>query len=352
MQDNIIGWDVGGAHLKAAWLNSNGDVVAVYQEPCPLWQGLHTLEKALANILQKLPHEIKQHCLTMSGELVDLFSSRAEGVQAIIDFMQEKLAHNNLSIYAGRLGFLLPNAISSAEFDDIASANWLASASYVAKQIETGVFVDIGSTTSDVLLLKEHQVLAQGYTDFQRLKSSELVYTGVVRTAVMAVSQSVKFSGSQVGLMSEYFATMADVYRLTAELQEQADQTETADGADKTIAASANRLARMIGCDLHDFSLANWKNLAYEIRKQQLARVQQSVERQLNRLDKPESCTLIGAGIGRFLIQEIAENLNLTYLEFDSFFNAEVEISEMKIADCAPAVAVAYLACDMQGILD
>lgn len=343
MQDNIIGWDVGGAHLKAAWLNSNGDVLGVYQEPCPLWQGLHTLETALANILHKLPNEIKQHCLTMTGELVDLFDSRAEGVQAIIDFMQENLAHQNLSIYAGQRGFLSANAISSVALDDIASANWLASASYIAKQIETGVFVDIGSTTSDVLLLDNAQVLAQGYTDFQRLKSKELIYTGVVRTAVMAVAQSVEFSGSQIGLMSEYFATMADVYRLTEELQESADQTETADGAEKTIAASANRLARMIGCDLQDFSMSDWKKLAFEIRQQQLDRIQQSIKTQLSRLDKVENCILVGAGVGRFLLQEIAKDLNLTYLEFDSFFDSDAEVGEMKIADCAPAVAVAYL---------
>ncbi len=347
MQENIIGWDVGGAHLKAAWLNSKGEVLAVYQEPCPLWQGLQTLEDALATILQKLPNEIKQHNLTMTGELVDLFSSREEGVRAIIEVMQTTIAHDSLRVYAGRLGFLLPNNINSTQFDDIASANWLASASYTAQQVQTGVFVDIGSTTTDILLLNNGLVSAQGYTDFQRLKSNELVYTGVVRTAVMAVAQSVEFAGCQVGVMSEYFATMADVYRLTAELQEQADQTETADGAEKTSAASANRLARMIGCDLQDFSLAEWKNLADEIRKQQLKRIQESVQHQLARLDNLDNCVLIGAGVGRFLVQEIAETLDLKYLEFDSFFTATSEVSEMKIADCAPAVAVAYLACDI-----
>ena len=347
MQENIIGWDVGGAHLKAAWLNSKGEVLAVYQEPCPLWQGLHTLEDALARIIQKLPNEIKRHDLTMTGELVDLFNSREEGVKAIINVMQVTIAHDNLRVYAGRLGSLLPSNIKSTQFDDIASANWLASASYTAQQVKTGIFVDIGSTTTDILLLNNGLVNAQGYTDFQRLKSNELVYTGVVRTAVMAVAQSVEFAGSQVGVMSEYFATMADVYRLTAELPKQADQTDTADGAEKTLAASANRLARMIGCDLQDFSLAEWKNLAAEIRKQQLIRIQKAVQLQLARLDNLDNCVLIGAGVGRFLVQDIAKTLGLKYLEFDSFFTATSEVSEMKIADCAPAVAVAYLACDI-----
>ena len=131
----------------------------------------------------------------------------------------------------------------------------------------------MGSTTTDILLLSNNQVDAQGYTDFQRLISSELVYTGMVRTAVMAVVQSVNFSGAEVGVMSEYFATMADVYRLTHELDERHDQTDSADGGAKTELASAQRLARMIGCDLKDFPLSDWQSLAYTIRQQQLSRI-------------------------------------------------------------------------------
>ncbi len=344
MQHNIIGWDVGGAHLKAAWINERGDVLAVFQEPCHLWQGLNTLETALNAILKKLPSDIQQHCLTMTGELVDLFATRAEGVSAIIELVQQRLVTAELKVYAGRLGFLNPEQVTSEHIDDIASANWLASASYTAKQLECGVFVDIGSTTTDILLLQNNQLAAQGYTDYQRLKSQELVYTGLVRTAVMAVAQSVEFAGSEVGLMSEYFATMADVYRLTGELNENSDQTETADGADKTLKASAVRLARMIGCDKDEFSMPEWKGLAFALRKQQTSRIQQAIQSQISRLDNTDKVTLVGAGIGRFLVQEIAQNLQLSYVEFDSFFKTKSINSEMQISDCAPAVAVACLA--------
>jgi len=344
MQHNIIGWDVGGAHLKAAWINEQGDVLAVFQEPCPLWRGLNTLETALNIILKKLPDDIQLHCLTMTGELVDLFATRAEGVNAIIELMKQNLASVELKVYAGRLDFLSPEHVTQEQVDDIASANWLASASYVAKQLEFGVFVDIGSTTTDILLLQDSQVAAQGYTDYQRLKSNELVCTGLVRTAVMAVAQSVEFAGSEVGIMSEYFATMADVYRLTAELDENSDQTETADGANKTVTASAARLARMIGCEKGEFSMSEWKDLAFALRKQQILRIQQAIQSQLVRIDNADEIILVGAGIGRFLVQEIAQNLQLAYVDFDRFFKTKEINSEMQISDCAPAVAVACLA--------
>ena len=343
MQGNRVGWDIGGAHLKAAWLNPQGEVQAVYQEPCPLWQGLNALESALARILEKLPPSSMQHVITMTGELVDLFDNKAQGVTEIIGVMQRVLGQQTLLVYAGRSGFISAESVASKHIDEIASANWLASADYVVQHIGQGLFIDMGSTTTDILLLRDRHVDALGYTDFQRLTSSELVYTGMVRTAVMAVAQAVDFRGSEVGLMSEYFATMADVYRLTHELDERHDQSDSADGGAKTEQASAQRLARMIGCDLKDFPLSDWQSLAYAIRQQQLSRIQLASQKQLSRLKTGEKTLLIGAGIGRFLLQEIASNLGLEYRDFDSLFKPSVDKTEMQIADCAPAVAIACL---------
>lgn len=340
----FIGWDIGGAHLKAAWLNASGEVIAVYQEPCPLWSGLGKLEKALAAILVQIPRQAAQHIITMSGELVDLFFNRAEGVAEIIALMQRVLEQQELQIYAGRQGFILAPDVLAEHIDDIASVNWLASASYVARQREQGLFVDIGSTTTDILLLQNQQPDVLGYTDFQRLSAGELVYTGIIRTAVMAISQEVRFAGKEVGVMSEYFATMADIYRLTHELNEQHDQSATADGRAKTPQASARRLARMIGCDAEDFPPAQWRQLAHIIREQQLCRILQACEKQLKHAAPASITQLIGAGIGRFLAREIANRLGLEYIDFDALFTVPVQQSSMQIADCAPAVAVAYLA--------
>ncbi len=348
MQDKIVGWDIGGAHLKAALLNDKGVVLAVYQQPCPLWQGISTLEIALADIIDKLPAQGIRHTMTMTGELVDLFANKAQGVSEIIAVMQRVIGQKSLRIYAGRLGFICAELVEPMHVDDIASANWLASANYVTQRIELGLFVDMGSTTTDVLLLRKNQVDALGYTDFQRLVSSELVYTGMVRTAVMAVVQSVNFAGSEVGVMSEYFATMADVYRLTHELNEQHDQSDTADNGDKTEQASARRLARMIGCDIQDYSMSDWQALAHEIRMQQLSRVKLACKKQLSRIEHRTKIQVIGAGIGRCLIEDIALNLGLEYRDFGGFFNTPGHVTDMQIADCAPAVAVAYLARELE----
>ena len=74
----VVGWDIGGAHLKAARVKG-GRVEAVVQAPTPLWLGLDSLEAAFAAIGAELGLA-DRHAITMTGELCDAFPSRREGV--------------------------------------------------------------------------------------------------------------------------------------------------------------------------------------------------------------------------------------------------------------------------------
>lgn len=343
MQTNIIGWDIGGAHVKAAVI-SDGKMTAVYQQPCPLWKGLDQLQRAVNAIMQELAGANCRHAITMTGELVDLFDNREHGVQQIIQTMTELLPGAELLVFAGLEGFVKSSQTEDRHYPSIASANWLASATFAADKISSGLFVDCGSTTTDILLLNEGQVLAEGYTDYQRLLSEELVYTGIVRTAVMAVTQTALDQGKKIGLMAEYFATMADVYRVTGELNNSHDQTDTADGAEKTILASARRLSRMIGCDFYADELPRWQQFAEHIRFLQLQQIQRGCERRLSQHELLPNSPLIGAGVGRFLVKQIALNLGRPYLDFSDLFPVAAILSDMTTADCAPAAAIAYLA--------
>jgi probable H4MPT-linked C1 transfer pathway protein len=285
------------------------------------------------------------HALTMTGELVDLFDNRDAGVSSIIETMRMLLPNTEILIFAGQQGFVEFSKITTKHYEAIASANWLASASFAAQQVGSGLFVDIGSTTTDILLLCDSQVLAEGVSDYQRLLSQELIYTGIVRTAVMAVAQTALDKGREIGLMAEYFATMADVYRLTGELVESHDQTDTADGAEKTVFASAKRLARMIGCDFNHEELPRWQQLAEDIRAQQLYKIQRACQRQLSRRELPNDSPLIGAGVGRFLVRQLALVLGRPYMGFSELLAERAQNQTgMSTADCAPAVAVACLA--------
>ncbi|MGR9073860.1 MAG: hydantoinase/oxoprolinase family protein [Gammaproteobacteria bacterium] len=344
MQGDIAGWDIGGAHLKAALVNSNGAVVRVVQRPCPLWRGLEELRHAVAEISREFSFENCRHAVTMTGELVDLFPNRAEGVVRVVEAVSALLGSESIRVYAGEGGFLRPEDVNRDVFELIASANWLASATLAAFEAGEGLFIDIGSTTTDILTLSGSKVMAQGFTDYQRLCSGELVYTGVVRTPVMAVADSVVFEGREVGLMAEHFATMADAYRLTGELDESHDQMPAADGGEKTVEGSARRLARMIGCDFRRDELIVWRRFAVLLREKQLDRIQLPCERLLTGPGYTAGAAFIGAGIGRFLVKALAQRLDRPYRDFDELFPLRPACSPMTIADCAPAVSVAVLA--------
>lgn len=340
----ILGWDLGGAHIKAARVDVRGCVNGVVQWPCPLWQGMDRLEWGIDAVLERIGerHGGLRHAVTMTGELVDLFPDRTSGVKALIDAMSRRFPGESLAIYAGSAGFLTPdNAMSSAL--QVASANWFASTSWAAGRLPEGLLIDVGSTTTDLIPFAGGQVLAQGFSDHQRLARQELLYTGVVRTPLMAVTRSVPFAGEWVALMAEHFATTADIYRLTAELPEGVDLLPSADNGEKTPLGSARRLARMLGLDVDATDAAGWRRVSEYIAERQLRALADACERLLSRPGISPSAPLVGAGVGRFLVQKLARRLARPYVGFDQFFSC-AERMESRVAECAPAVAVASLA--------
>src|SRR5215468_5667407 len=182
---SVIGWDVGGAHLKAARAE-NGRIVDAIQLASPLRLGLERLAQAFAEAKARMG-VAELHAVTMTGELADTFSSRAEGVEKLSTLAVRELAPVEVALYAGRAGFIAPRD-APRHVEDIASANWFASAALAARVQRTALLVDIGSTTTDLVPVVDGAVASRGYTDAERLAAGELVYTGLVRSFVMAVA--------------------------------------------------------------------------------------------------------------------------------------------------------------------
>ena len=337
-----MGWDIGGAHLKAVLLDKNGTVLQALQLACPLWKGLHHLENAIKHILQTnnhAPFEVL-HVVTMTGELVDLFENRQQGVLEIAQLATKSLGEDTF-FYAANLsnqhhGFVRLERVSEV-WHQIASTNWHASASALATQVSDALFVDIGSTTTDIIAIEDGKLISDGLSDAYRMQADSLVYTGVVRTPMMALAQKLPFEDGEINVAAEYFATMADVYRLTGELN--ADDAETADGKGKTQLESARRLARMIGHDVENREIKNWKNLANTCKTLQMNQIKTAMLKQL----KP-NMTIIGAGAGNFLVKQIADDLDMPYEPISMRVLEHANLSpKQNIEVCFPAYAVATL---------
>jgi probable H4MPT-linked C1 transfer pathway protein len=337
---SVIGWDVGGAHLKAARAD-DGRIVEAIQVAAPLRLGLERLAQAFAEVKARIG-AAHLHAVTMTGELADTFSSRAEGVGELAALAVRELAPAEVLLYAGRAGFIAPQD-APRHVEDIASANWFASASLAARGARSALFVDVGSTTTDLVPVVDGAVVARGYTDAERLAAGELVYTGLVRSFVMAVAERAPFAGRWAPLINENFATMADAHRILGQLPDGVDQMATADGRAKTIEASRARLARMVGCDADDAGEAEWRLLAQWLVERQVRTIMDGAMLVLSSAAMPADAPVLGAGIGDGLVQEVARRLGRKHLSFDAILDVAPHARE-RASHCAPAAALAALA--------
>jgi len=337
-----IGWDIGGAHLKAA-RSDNARIVDAVQLPSPLRFGLEAVAEAFA-YAKALLGGADRHVVTMTGELADTFASRQEGVERLSALAVRALAPAAVSLYAGRAGFISPDA-AHRHVEDVASANWFASASVVANTSPAALFVDIGSTTTDIVPVAGAAVAARGYTDAERLAAGELVYTGLVRSFLMAVGSRAPFAGCWAPLINENFATMADVHRILGTLPDGADQMATADGREKTVAASIARLARMVGRDAADADAAAWTALARWFAEAQFRAILDGALLVLSAGCLPADAPIVGAGIGARLVRTVAQRLGRTHVAFEDLLDVAPQ-ARQQASHCAPAAALAILAQD------
>lgn len=334
----VAGFDIGGAHLKVARAE-NGRIVAATTIATPLWQGLDKLSAGLREA-EPVWRGAGLNAFTMTGELSDIFPARDAGVARLLEFISANFSAESSRIYAGRSGFVTVDR-AAALAGDVASANWHATASLVAKLAGQALFVDMGSTTTDIIVTRDRAVANIGYTDAERLTTGELVYTGFTRTFLFAVASSAPVRGAITPLMNEYFASMADVHRILGVLHEADDKHPAADGKEKTVAGSTARLARMVGRDAADLSPPEWRDVARWFAERQLRTVHDAAFRVAAGL--ADDAPIVGAGTGRWMIRRLAERMDRRFLDFAALVPADDKVRS-EASSAAPAAAVALLA--------
>ncbi|MCL2428719.1 MAG: H4MPT-linked C1 transfer pathway protein [Alphaproteobacteria bacterium] len=335
----VIGWDIGGVHLKAARAEK-GRIVNVLQVAAPLRSGVERLAEAFGRAQAELG-AAGRHVVTMTGELADIFRSRPEGVACLAMLAARKLNGTPVSIYAGPAGYVGPEQ-ARAHAGLVASANWHACASFIAGRRRDALLIDMGSTTTDIVPIAGGKVAAHGYTDAQRLATGELVYTGLVRSFIMACASRVPFRGAWTPLINENFANMADIYRILGNLPEEADMMTTADGREKTREGSRARLARMVGADDADAGERTWAALARWFAEMQMRSVMDAVMLVDSRHLLPADAPVVGAGIGAHVVKEIAQRLGRRWLAFDALVDGAPQ-ARAAASQCAPAAALALM---------
>jgi probable H4MPT-linked C1 transfer pathway protein len=329
MLADAIGLDIGGANLKAATASRRA-----LCRPFELWKHPDRLAGELTAIRDRWP-DISQVAVTMTGELCDCFPTKRDGVRHILASVRKAFEGRHLYVCLTN-GALSP---IDAWVDDhplaAAATNWLVLAEYVGRLAPRGaaVLMDIGSTTTDVVPLLDGRPVPMGRSDPDRLRTGELVYSGVRRTPVCALL------GPEVA--AEFFATTHDVYVRLGMSPEEPENRGTADGRPMTIRHTHARLARMLGGDAEITPDGDTLALARRAYDRQRAAIRSGLNRVSDRLPEPPR-TVILSGSGEFLARaawdEFATGRALAGVQTHSL--AEWNSPELSEAACAFALAV------------
>jgi probable H4MPT-linked C1 transfer pathway protein len=287
----VLGLDIGGANLKA--VHSDGMARSV---PFELWKQPENLAGALADLARAFP-PADVLAVTMTGELCDCYPTKRHGVTAILDAVETVAAGRPIRVWRndGRFVDLAEARVTPL---DVAAANWLALATWAGRWLTSGsgLLIDVGSTTTDIIPLLDGRPVPRGRTDPQRLDTRELVYTGVRRTPVCAL-----LGGRGA---AEWFATTLDVNLVLGLIPENAMDRATADGRPATRAAARSRLARMRCADDETCTPPEIHALAESVLQSQEALLTQALDEVIRNQQGPPDFVLL-AGSGEFLARRV-----------------------------------------------
>lgn len=279
-----LGLDVGGANIKA----SAPDGKRAFELPFPLWRMPEKLQENLGKVRDEMG-EFAGVAVTMTGELCDCFESKTQGVQHIVRAVVDSFQGKEVRFWSIHGRFL--NAVEALlEPLCLAASNWLALAEIVAGLHPKSrvLLLDMGSTTTDILYLSNGRILAKGRDDVSRLRSGELVYTGMTRTPLCFLEQE--------DVCAELFATTLDSHLILGNLPENLARVDSADGRPWTKFCAEGRLARMLGGDLDTTSREERYSLAQKTVDSQWSKIREGMIRVCHDLEEVDALVLAGQG--------------------------------------------------------
>lgn len=298
-----IALDIGGANIKAAHTQGMARTV-----PFELWKRPDELPRLLSQLTAALP-PADRIAITMTAELCDCYPTKAKGVREVLSAVSEVYSGKQIRVWCTDERFHSVEEVLERP-EPAAASNWLALAALAARLLPagSGLMIDVGSTTTDLIPLRDGKPAPRGRTDTQRLRSGELVYIGVRRTPVCALATELKFRDATTGLSAELFASTLDIYIVRGQIPPDPYNDSTADGRPATVDAARDRLARMVGADRDTFSKDDAAGFAEAAHAALMARMIAAAERACrDTIGKPRGAVV--AGSGEFLARELAERL-------------------------------------------
>ncbi|MFK7767965.1 MAG: hydantoinase/oxoprolinase family protein [Mariniblastus sp.] len=246
----FAGLDIGGANVKFATCSG-----LLNEVEFPIWQNKEGLGAILQQFADQLPPEA---CvgITMTAELADCFQTKLEGVRFVVESAVKAFANKRALVFYQTDGRLCDADYAIGNWKSTAASNWhatawLAFSKFANTEAEhrSGFVFDIGSTTTDIIPVRDGKPVVENQMDLHRLSNGQLFYAGVGRTPICSLLNSVKFDFGSVSIARELFATTRDACIWLGDVQENLECNATADGRPASRLCAGYRLGRMVCAD-------------------------------------------------------------------------------------------------------
>ena len=319
----VAGFDIGGANTDLAVVDfENGEIknIEVDFAYLPMWSNNDDLSRVLVELIEKICplDEIDAVGISMTAELVDAYDTKKDGVLDVVKKCEETFS--SPIAYVGIDGMLSKEEIEKTPLK-AAAANWIATAQIATLISDNCIFIDTGSTTTDIIPIKEGKECAIGKSDFERSATGELVYTGTLRTNLASFLDKVELNGKEYRVASELFAQTADVYMVLDLITLDDYVCDTFDGEDKSRESCMKRIARVLCADLDSLT----KDDVIEIAKFTHQKQVEQIADGLKQVHETQNLDLIvTTGLGKDILdKKAAQLLDLEVKSMDTILTDE-----------------------------
>ena len=214
---NLLALDIGGAYIKSSLIkfnNSNAKILINKRNAFNFRVNSNNLDDALSEELQNHVDKntiIDMVIITITAETIGIFNTIKDGVIKIAKICEETFFEFKIYYISTDGNIHNYNQLKNRPMD-FASANWVATSKLAAKYIEDGLFIDMGTTTTDIIPIKNKIICPTTKTDMARLVSGELLYMGLLRTYISNIVDKLPFNDTFIPLASEIRCFTAHIY--------------------------------------------------------------------------------------------------------------------------------------------
>lgn len=315
----FIGLDIGGANTDCVIIefDKKFNLINIRQDKyyLPFWSEHAKLPECINHLIGK--DKIDVACVSITAELADCYSTKREGIIDITNMVHDTLkdsilkfvTFNGLKDYK----YVQENPLSAA------AANWIGTLESIKHIKDTCIFMDMGTTTTDIIPIKDGININTGFSDTERLASGELVYTGLLRSNLTSLARKVPVNGVMTRISSELFAITADIHNILGHISEAEYTCNTPDGKDKDVQSSKIRLAHLVCGDIETINDDNLILIAEYLYHKQIQEVEDALSQVIS---KTGINNIILSDIGNGSVcKKAAENLGCEIFNLNDYIS-------------------------------